>query len=73
MSSDRDVALDIRNQETIARVHNGRLDPPAEGEPCAACNGTGVLPNTETENLFGESCHEGCKIDLQRIRDQGQG
>lgn len=67
-----DMALELRNQESISRSECRYLEAPAEAELCGVCGGTGVLPGTETENLFGDPCTEGCKIDIQRIRDQGQ-
>lgn len=68
-----DVELELKNAEAISRAHDRQLDPPEEGKLCTHCSGTGVLPGTETEHLFGDPCPEGCRLDLQRIRDQGRG
>lgn len=60
-----EITLEIRSAQSLSRAHARWLTPPAEieKEPCKACNGTGVIPGTETEDLYGTPCPEGCPLD----------
>lgn len=52
--------LDMRNEQAISKAHDAFLTPPAEGEGCDLCFGTGYLPGTETSELWGERCPRNC-------------
>lgn len=68
-----DIELDMRNDRALSSAHERYLTPPSEEEPCPVCQGTGVVPDTETEQLYGDPCPEGCCLDIRRIREQGRG
>lgn len=60
-----DLMLDMRNEAALSRAHSRFLQPPMEQEkePCDVCNGVGVIPGTETEDLYGDPCPKGCPLN----------
>ena len=63
-----DCDLDTMNEKAIGRVSNRRQETnQIDGETCGVCKGAGVLPNTETEDLWGLPCPRGCALDRSRF------
>lgn len=70
-----DFQSELRSAAAMSRAHEAYLEPVEKDRSCPQniCGGTGIVPGTETEHLYGEDCPAGCPLDLQAIRDQGQG
>lgn len=55
------INLDIQNAASLARCEERSLTPKVEdGDECAECGGTGYVKGTESENIWGLPCTEGC-------------
>lgn len=60
--------LDAQNAETIARVHNRRLEPLPDAPECEECGDSGFTIGTDTEQTYGSRCSQGCRVDMRILK-----
>lgn len=74
-----DFQSELRSAAAMSRAHEGYLESPEKDRSCPlnVCGGTGYVPGSETEHLYGDRCPAGCEPpmvdEIDRIRKQGQG
>ena len=59
-----DGELDRLNDEAIGRESDRRLETSQiDGETCKICGGRGTVLGSDTEEAYGISCPNNCKLD----------